>query len=322
MDPHLAPPPPYSVTDRANSTAGAARSPILTPTTSCVDDAPVTAWPFPPTSSSFDEPFSTPCYTPVGSVNQNQVQSDTDHDHVSSSAAAYFESRPARRRSTHALEMVQISVTAQTDPRAVKYPQELVGKDINEQDWATFVNYLLPNHVSKVNNEIADRKVKAGMIDEPMRRLALGKESRSMADLREADAPLDPLRQPLPSTDSSRMLEATLSEWNEGFFVPRGIQMAICNADTEVAVGEEAARAPGSWIPWEHEMNPGGLRSNSPSTLKGFFSSFVQAGPQGFKMGPIVAGTNYFLSIFFSSYLPPNPVKPIFNFKHNSCCTY
>lgn len=320
MDPEHAPPPPYSETD-IYSNAGTSPHPLLTPSTSQADNASVAVRPFPSTASSLDETIYTPLYSPAGSLNQNQVLGD-DHDHVSSSSAtAYFESRPTRRQS-HATsaEIVTISITAQTEPKDLPFPQALLAKDVSEQDWATFVNYLLPDHATAVNNDVADRKLKAELIDERMHRLTLGKESRSMTDLREVDAQLDPLRQS-QSVQSARRQEATISEWNDGFFNPRGIHISSSNADAEIAVGEEAARMPGSYIPWEHEMNPepAGSSSGNANARKGFFSGFMQAGPQGFKMGPIVAGADkshiYQSSCFlFISLLRDSSVSPITTF--------
>ena len=164
---------------------------------------------------------------------------------------------------------------------------------MRELDWLTFVNYLLPDHAAGVNNGVADRKLKAELVDERMHRLTLGKESRSMTDLREVDAQLDPLRQPqtLQSAGKARRLEATISEWNEGFFKPRGVQISNDVADIENTAEGEATPMPGSWIPWEHELNGEPGPSSNANARKGFFSGFMQAGPQGFKMGPIVAGS-------------------------------
>ncbi|KAH9223703.1 hypothetical protein DL95DRAFT_517795 [Leptodontidium sp. 2 PMI_412] len=291
-----APPPPYSETD-IYSTAGTSPHPILTPATSQTDNVSVAARPLPSTASSVDETIYTPLYSPAGSDHQNQTFGD-EHDHVSSSSAtAFFESRPARRNSSTApLHAIKISVTHGTEPKDIPYPSELLEKDVTELDWLTFVNYLLPDHAAGVNNDVADRKLKAELVDERMHRLTLGKESRSMTDLREVDAQLDPLRQSqtLPSADTSRRLEATISEWNEGFFKPRGVQISNIGVDDEPAADGEATPMPGSWIPWEHEMNGETGPSGNQNSRKGFFSGFMQAGPQGFKMGPIVADNDGF----------------------------
>jgi hypothetical protein len=194
-----------------------------------------------------------------------------------------------------------------TEPKDIPYPSELAEKDVSELDWLTFVNYLLPDHAAGVNNDVADRKLKAELVDERMHRLTLGKESRSMTDLREVDAQLDPLRQSqtLPSADTSRRLETTISEWNNGFFKPRGVQISNVAMENEVAADGEATPMPGSWIPWEHEMNGEAGPSSNPNARKGFFSGFMQAGPQGFKMGPIVAGADVLSFIWLVSLLLP-----------------
>lgn len=299
-----APPPPYSETDIYSTAGGSSPNPILTPGTSQADNASVVAPPLLSTASSVDETIYTPLYSPAGSVHQNQAFGD-EHDHVSSSAAtAFFESRSAcRNSSTAPLETINISVSHGTDPKDIPYPPELQDKDVSDLDWLTFVNYLLPDHAAGVNNEVADRKLKAELVDERMHRLTLGKESRSMTDLREVDAQLDPLRQTqtIPSADTSRRLEATILEWNEGFFEPRGIQISNTGVDREVAADGVATPMPGSWIPWEHEMNGEAGPSNNPNARKGFFSGFMQAGPQGFKMGPIVAGADHFFLFLYRS---------------------
>ncbi|KAL2073715.1 hypothetical protein VTL71DRAFT_11041 [Oculimacula yallundae] len=294
MDPP--PPPPYSEVDTLSTAGSSIPPPILTPASSQTDNASVAARPFPSTASSVDETIYTPLYSPTSSVHKNQVFSD-EHDHVSSSSAtAFFESRPTHTsHSSAALETIKISVTHGTEPKDIPYPPELQDKDVNELDWLTFVNYLLPDHTAGVNNDVADRKLRAELVDERMHRLTLGKESRSMTDLREVEAQLDPLRQPqtVPSADISRRVEATISEWNEGFFMPRGLQILNTGVEAEESPADgEATPLPGSWIPWEHEMN--GEAGPSSNSRKGFFSGFMQAGPQGFKMGPIVADNDGF----------------------------
>ncbi|CZS98494.1 hypothetical protein WAI453_005768 [Rhynchosporium graminicola] len=288
------PPPPYSVSD---STAGTSPHPILTPASSQAANASVAARPLPSTASSIDETVYTPLYSPATSIQKNSVFSE-EHEHVTSSAAeAFFDSRPARRTNpTAALKPIKISVTHRSEPKDIPFPPGLGHKDVSELDWLTFVNYLLPDHAAGVNNDVADRKLKAELVDERMYRLTLGKDSRSMTDLREVEAQLDPLRQPLahPDADISHRLEATISEWNEGFFIPRGLQISNICLQTEAARDGETTPLPGSWIPWEHEMNgEAGPTSNSYSR-KGFFGGIMQAGSQGFKMGPIVADTEGF----------------------------
>jgi hypothetical protein len=85
--------------------------------------------------------------------------------------------------------------------------------------WATFVNYLLPDHAAEANNDVVDRKLQAEVV-EGMHQLGLNPSEPPRCD--EIDAQLLHLRQHLSSntTDRARTVESTISEWNEGFFRP------------------------------------------------------------------------------------------------------
>ena len=211
---HL-PPPPYSETDPGTA--------IVTPTTSNADNA---SPPLPSAASSADDSILfTPPYTPTESAHHSLGD---DLDRVSSSAAtAYFESRPAQTRAPAIPNVYAITITSTSEPKDIPYPepaQEWLSKDVTEQDWATFVNYILPDHAATANNDVADRKLKAELIDERMHRLTLGPEDRSRTDLTQVDAQLQPLRQEISpiSAEWLSRVDAMISEWNAGFFEPRG----------------------------------------------------------------------------------------------------
>lgn len=193
--------------------------------------------------------------------------------------------------------MVRIAVTAENAPDDLPYPYGLAARDVKQQDWATFVNYLLPDHMAGVNNSVADRKLKAELVDERMHRLTIGHDDRSRLNLSEVDAQLEPLRQEksMQSSDGSRHIEATISEWNNGFFNPRGVQISTLDVHAEAAAGEDATRMPGTWIPGEDETRQEGETNNAqgkrPEPRPGFFNNFMYADSRGFKMGPLVAGT-------------------------------
>jgi hypothetical protein len=273
MDTDHIPPPPYSETD---------------PATSQVDNASVA-------TSSVDETIYTPPFSPTGSVHHGQTVGDSC-DHVSSSSAtAYFESRPVLRPASGTPEIHSITISARTEPKDLPYPANFLSRDCTEQDWATFLNYLLPCHLAEVNNEVADRKLQAELLDESMHKLGLGQEDRS--DTSEVNAQLEHLRQQSsPSiAEKLRMIESTISEWNEGFFRPRGLQITTIYQNSELAAGEETSQMPGSWIPWEEDGQPESSRGNQQSR-RGFLglgrNPFMDAGSQGFRMGPIVVSRN------------------------------
>jgi hypothetical protein len=282
MDPDHIPPPPYSETDPGN----------LTPATSQADNASAA------TASSVDETIYTPLYSPAGSVHRSQTLGD-EFDHVSSSSAtAYFESRPARRSVFRTLEIHSIVITARTEPKDLPYPSDFFARDCTEQDWATFVNYLLPDHMAEVNNDIADRKLQAELIVENMHQLDLNQADQARTTSSEVNAQLEHLRQQSFSSaaEKLRMVESTIAEWNEGFFKPRGLQITTIDQDAEIATDEETSRMPGSWIPWEGEMQPDSSRGNMQGR-RGFFglsrNPFMEAGSQGFRVGPIVVSIRF-----------------------------
>ena len=111
MDPN--PPPPYSETDIYSNTSS---HPILTPATSQADDISVTDHPQLSTASSVDGTIIyTPLHSPTGSDHQESLQDGLGHISTSS-AAAYFESRPILGQTPTQLITHNIKVGIQTQP--------------------------------------------------------------------------------------------------------------------------------------------------------------------------------------------------------------
>jgi hypothetical protein len=151
--------------------------------------------------------------------------------------------------------------------------------------WATFVNYLLPDHAAEVNNDVADRKLRAEVV-EGIHQLVLSQGDQSRPGGSDIDAQLQHLRQPKSSntTEWLGMAESTILEWNRGFFRPRGIQITIADQHTEIAAREDTRR---NTIPWEAEMQPEATRNNRRAFLGLGRNCFIDAGPQGLRMEPI-----------------------------------
>ncbi|TVY17660.1 hypothetical protein LARI1_G002833 [Lachnellula arida] len=291
MDP--IPPPPYSETDIYSNTSS---HPNLTPATSQADNHSVASHPQLSTASSTDDSvIYTPLHSPTASDHHESLQDDFGHASTSS-AAVYFESRPVHRQTPAQAMTYNITITSQTQPEELPYPQGWATNDITEQDWQTFVNYLLPDHIAAVNNDVADRKLQQQLMEESMHQLSLGRgDDKSRADISKVDAQLHPLRLPLSSrsTESLSATFATIAEWNEGFFKPRGVEIVITEPDTQVAAGEETPRMPGAWVPYGRE-SLGGPPRNSSRGRRGLFGSFrtfsgLEANSGNFRMGPIVA---------------------------------
>ena len=296
MDP--IPPPPYSETDIYSNTSS---HPILTPATSQADNLSVAGHPQLSTASSIDDSvIYTPLHSPTGSDHQESLQDGLGRVSTSS-AVVYFESRPVHGQIPAQTITHNITITSRTQPEELPYPQGWATKDITQQDWQTFVNYLLPDHIAAVNNDVADRKLQQELMEERMHQLSLGRgDDKSRADISEVDAQLDPLRQPLSSrsTESLSAISATIAEWNEGFFKPRGVQIVTSDPEPQAADDEETSRMPGAWVPYDHEILGGAPRNNSRGR-RGLFGSFkgfsgLEAHSGNFRMGPIVADNEGF----------------------------
>ena len=217
-------------------------------------------------------------------------------DSTSSSIAAaiaYFESRPIPSSTNRvALLTHSITLTASTQPRELPYPEphdDFAARGLSRQDWATFINYVLPNYVSSVNNEVADRKMQAEVIDERMHRLTL-QGNKSRTDLEQVKAQLEPLRSESGSGFGEAEAKSMVELWNEGFFGPRGIEVKL-NGERE-REREREERMPGAWIPYDHEL-PGGT-PNARVQKRGWTFGGLRADSRGFKMGPIEADNSGF----------------------------
>ncbi|TAQ83736.1 hypothetical protein B7494_g7937 [Chlorociboria aeruginascens] len=270
------PPPPYSETDIYSNPG------LSTPSASHTD-----------ATSSVEE---TIIYTPTESLNLDLG----DEVHSPSSAASYFQSRQVQlQQSARPARVHSITVTLETVANDLQYPepaQEWLARDVTQQDWDTFVNHLLPDHAKDLNNKVADRKLNDELIGDQMHKLTLGQQDPSRIDLRQVNAQLETLRQPLSSgkVDCLRTLDTTIAEWNEGFFRPRGIIIRLI--DSELVTSKESTTIPSSPKPYDHERIPSSSdnRTGRRTILRFNPFSSMDASSSGFRMGPIVANSEGF----------------------------
>ncbi|OTB09030.1 hypothetical protein M426DRAFT_316320 [Hypoxylon sp. CI-4A] len=196
-----APPPPYSETD-IYSNAG--RSPAGQ-TGANDDDASVTS-------------HSTTVYTPPETPRESHLNfSGGDDQQTTSSVHSYFESRPASASASQQAAgptlVIALAITEDASPDEFPYPGWAREHDTTEQDWHTFLNYLLPDHSSRRNSEVTDRKLQA---EENVKSLA-SEKGVVETQLGQIQAPFDgPPRSP-------RDIDEMIHEWNDGFFGPRGV---------------------------------------------------------------------------------------------------
>ncbi|PNY25960.1 Uncharacterized protein TCAP_04114 [Tolypocladium capitatum] len=222
------PPPPYSETDiysnsdgprSPNTNSPNTNSPASSRTIDAATDDGASRL-----SSSTSELVLTPPETPRrASAPQPQP-----------SAALYFESRPAPAVADAPRETLvnTVNVRSATLPDDLPYRTEWAARDVTTQDWATFVNFLLPDHTTRGNEAVIDRKMKAE---------GGGDAASTSGGRSHAEAQLEHTREAGPeATRRKEDAEATVRQWNDGFFGPRGISVRL-----DPAV--DPARMPGSW---------------------------------------------------------------------------
>ncbi|KAI1140482.1 hypothetical protein F5Y05DRAFT_319476 [Hypoxylon sp. FL0543] len=205
-----APPPPYSETDiySHSGRAPAAR------TGANDDDVSVDA------SSSRSTTIYTPPETPRES--HHNFSGGDDH-HTVASAHSYFESRPTQTtRASGPSFVISLTISEDASPDDFPYPGWASAHDTTEQDWQTFLNYLLPDHASRANSQILERKLRA---EKDAKSSTTGK-SIAEEQLEQIKTSFD-----LPS-QTSRDINATIHEWNDGFFGPRGVTIQRARVPT------------------------------------------------------------------------------------------
>jgi hypothetical protein len=145
------------------------------------------------------------------SSTSNIIYTPPESPTLPNSAQAYFESRPANRV-PHSSISVPLRIATDATPSDFPYPGWAREHETSEQDWATFVNYLMPEHTSRANSHIVERKVRVAE-----------KEESSAAEHSITEAQPGQLKVSPSASISRRTLEAVVLEWNDGFFGPRGV---------------------------------------------------------------------------------------------------
>lgn len=294
---HL-PPPPYSETDLYSASSGP-RSPGETATSPHTVDAVATTQPISDAASSVDQAESIPHYTPTSSVFLSQ-HDDVDHGSATS-AAAYFESRPAPAMAWTSVLVRTLMITAITSHNDLPYDPEWQMRGVTPTDWTTFLNFLIPDYISRVNNNVAEQKLQAEQVDERLEHLTLGSVGSRRTDTSQAEAQLSPLRKQEFSNEASFLanVAAVVTEWNEGFFGPRGIEVRYL--EPEPQENSPSISMPGTWNSYGQEdaAGPSSAAGQTPTTsFPPFLNSalFPSAGDttRSFRMGPIIADRNGF----------------------------
>ncbi|KAI0551923.1 hypothetical protein F4679DRAFT_536912 [Xylaria curta] len=219
MEPHNGPdgpPPPYSETDIYSHSHGSRNR----PSSRADDDVSIA-----PSSSNSNIIF-TPPESPRDA--QYNFAGPSGDQHTTTSAQAYFDSRPPNRPPDLSIT-IDLEVAPGATPSDFPYPKRALDRDITEQDWQTFINYLIPEHVARANSHIVDRKLRATETAQPSASDGI------------AEAQLAPLKSSANVHVSLQDIAAVTREWNHGFFEPRGVTIRV-KYNFEPAV--EGARTP------------------------------------------------------------------------------
>ncbi|KAI4231971.1 MAG: hypothetical protein L6R40_007558 [Gallowayella cf. fulva] len=127
------------------------------------------------------------------------------------SGAAYFHMRPTIHQRPVNILPCHIAVFADTTAADLPMPKPnriLVDRDLSLHDWETFVNHLVLCHTATSSTSAVEEKVGKRQPG------ALGSEKNP-----HALSAGEPQRQ--------QRVKAVVKEWNQGFFMPRGIEIVV-----------------------------------------------------------------------------------------------
>lgn len=227
------PPPPYSESDIYSATPRSPRSaPSAAGSGSVSGHGPTAprdhvATPMSPTSTT-----GSVIFTPETSPTVSEAGIATPVGYQSArllSSTRYLESRPApTSTSIWVPSSYTISLTPNTVPDDIPYPEHWAAYDITPQDWATFINFLLPDHDSVANEAILGGKTKSEDGSDVKSTIADGSVKS------EGQVP-DPDEWPRKRAEA----EALVVQWNTSFFSPRKVTVTL--------QPELPAQMPGGW---------------------------------------------------------------------------
>ncbi|KAI0973971.1 hypothetical protein F4678DRAFT_424087 [Xylaria arbuscula] len=272
MEPHDSPdgpPPPYSETDIYSHSQGS-RSQQLHGADDDVSIAPSSSH-----SNIIDTPPESPHDAQFSSAGPGSSQ------HISASAQDYFDSRPPNQQPKPNITIV-VEVTPDAVPSDFPLPHWAADHDVSEQDWQTFVNYLIPGHAARTNSHIIDRKLRAE-----------GDAQSSSGNDGVAQAQLTPLKSSPSVSVSPQNTEAVTREWNQGFFEPRGVTIRSVSPIGPPAAPETQERGTSRASPADAEQGPSPpQQSNSwwrsqPGSWWRNPSGFVDGNNGSLRLGPL-----------------------------------
>ncbi len=254
------PPPPYSETDIHSRSHGLRNN----HPSGADDDVSIAP------SSSHSNIIDTPPESPHD-AHCSFAGPSSDHN-ITASAQDYFDSRPPNQPPGPNITVV-VEITPTAAPSDFPYPDWALDRDVSDQDWQTFINYLIPGHAARTNSHIIDRKLRVA-----------GDAQFSTHDSI-TRAQLTPLKSSTSVSVSPQNLDTVTREWNQGFFEPRGVTIRL-KSPTEPAVESETQQRGPS------RANPAGAEQgqSQPQQPSSWWSSpfaFVDGNNGSLRLGPL-----------------------------------
>ncbi|KAL9608169.1 MAG: hypothetical protein Q9167_006989 [Letrouitia subvulpina] len=223
-------------------------------------------YPPPPayTPSASTEPESTDALilTPGSSINPPSYEIDPfgTHSVVRASSAEYFSARPPPSQRPLSTIFHKLSIPSEADMVSLSFPTPeslWQSRDINLQDWATFVNHLIPYH--DVNNNSGNLEKGTNdskqAIDQDIADDTTISDERAPKQANQAAEASDPcIAQRTGFMYKDRMADV-IGEWNVAFFGPRG---------TDILLDMSPGLSPNSPVPGEAPLSRNDVSSNPP----------------------------------------------------------
>ena len=192
------------------------------------------------------------------SVSQSGFSSEDLESSGYVSAISYFEMRPPNKSRPLNTILHHMTVDPRSSPDNLRYPQPSevwLERGVDGQDWMTFMNYLFPSHSAgllsgpsqqgrPVDEKLAMEKMSPNDLDNQKSRPEdfyplIGNKDRSKTDMK-----IPGYRNIGEKNRLRRVrIEAVATQWNAGFFEPRGLRVVVDITDT-VALHQVESSAP------------------------------------------------------------------------------
>lgn len=179
------------------------------------------------TTSTSNSPPLTPTST-VELPSYATTLSGRNEEPIFTTAAPYFELRPPPARQYDQLVSFRMTVGPDSHSFNVPFPQpeELwLERDVQLQDWMTFINFMVPPHDAALVSENKDSRNpgQSSIQSRSNAELSGGGNGKSASPSHNSGQ--GSLASELVQRMHNVRVDSVIREWNEDFFLPRGLQI-------------------------------------------------------------------------------------------------